>query len=150
MTKLIKAEKQNRNSHSEDAAINELVDRFLKLADPTLKDGFYRGEPFNKTKVKIENKEGKLVIAYEFTETEAAILQTLSEVTGVSVNWLAKDAVGWLRSYIADLPMDDTGQVFDLFDEIPSTQRTRAFTETLKRAWGRRVVLPFRPSEMHG
>ena len=150
MIKPIEVAKQNGNSNSESAGVDELVDRFLKLNDPALKDGFFRGEPFNGTKVKIENRDGKLHIAYGFTETEVAILQTLSEVTSVSVNWLARDAVGWLRSYIADLPTDGTGQVFDLFDEIPSTQRTRAFTETLKRTWRRRVVLPFRPPEMHG
>ena len=148
MTKPIAAEKQNRNPEPKDEKIDELVNRFLKLADPELKDGFSREEPFNGTTLKVKD-DGKPSISYEFTETEVAILQTLSEVTGVSLNWLAKDAITWTRGYISGLVQSITGQLGDLIHvkdgacPVPASHRgrTTAFLQAVEAEWNKQSLV---------
>ena len=68
---------------------------------------------------------------------EAAILETLSEISGIPVDDLANDAVNWMRSYINDLPERRTGQVFDLLDI--DKDNMGAFGNEIPRGYRRRT-----------
>ena len=137
--------KKRRMNKTQTAEINAIVGRFLKLGEPWEKNTVHgRKEPFGETVVQITGNNGTLNITYEFTRKEVAILQTISEVSGVPIEWLAKDALNWFRSYVAELPINKTGQVFDLLDDdgaatnaIPAKYRngTRAFIDALKKSW---------------
>lgn len=124
-----------------------LVDEFLSIKpDPRL---LKRG-PTSPGKLEIAGSNGDLRISYELSPNETAILRLIHEATGVSIEWLARDAIGWGCSYMADLVDDGTGQLDDLIDlddgaAITGTkglnaQRTRAFYKAIRARWDEQRV----------
>jgi hypothetical protein len=130
----------NKNNHTTARPVADLVSKFLGLA-PTKPDFDCRG-PAKSTTLKIAEHG----ITYTFTPAETETLKTLSEVTGVPLDWFANDAVNWTRGYIADLTRRGTGQLFDLIDIDDGSPcpvrkehqaRTREFVAAIDREWKR-------------
>jgi hypothetical protein len=128
--------------------LSDLVKRFLNLGtkdrpSQTIDDNRYRFEEPDDTKVLVFGEGDALRISYRLTPDEVAVLTTLHEVTGTSLELLAQDAFGWTRSYIHDLTEDGTGQLFHLIDEDDGAcpiqrgyrHRTTEFLRAVQHAW---------------
>ncbi len=96
------------------------------------------------------NAKGSLRVSYEFRPHEIRILETLSSVTGVSLDWFAGEAASWTSSYLSNLVAPWTGQLKDLIDvsaggscPVPPSRRETAsqFVEAVRKEAGDRVIL---------
>lgn len=123
-------------------SVSDDVQRFLQIG--SAKEELLLGQPPSAAHVLVTESDNQLRISYHFTPCEVETLQVLSQVTGITVDWLAKDAASWLRSYIFDLRNVLSGQLTDLLDErqgmawrmIPPShrKRTREFISALNAA----------------
>lgn len=121
----------------------DLVLKFLSIDPEPVPSRFSDGLN-SADRITMGNSAGKLNISYEFSPNEAAILRTLHEATGVSLEWLVKDALDWTRGYLADLADESSGTLADLIDDADrgapkaagiDRQRAKQFFSAIKREW---------------
>jgi hypothetical protein len=137
---------KTKTQTAEPRPLGDLIERFLKLGTKEEDLEWCRFDKRDDTRVLVFGEGDALRISYRLTQQEVAILTTLHEVTGTSLELLAQDAFGWTRSYLHDLTQDGMGTLNDLIDKADGGacpiqrgfhERTKEFLRAVQHAWAK-------------